>query len=426
MKNNLTFFLSTLISLLISSSISAQGTCITTSTTAAQGYLSVGIKTTFETLANGTDVKITYQLLDVDKTVDIAYLWNPAPNFFEVQMTNVGVNTFSITLNNQAGIITKACKFVINGGGQIESNYLDYEVNTDCSATNDVIAPDTFTASTGATTAFSIELLLNANDASGDVVYRVNYNGIQKAISAPAGVEKSFLITGLDASTNYNFNVTASDLAGNQAANNPILLSESTIEDTSTDCEGTSDDAEQGTSFAIGYNYSFVTTGTDVIFTFELLDTDKIGVIAYLWRAPPQFLETQMDNVSGTNIFTKTVNNQTVGEVVNYACKFAYQGGLSITKYFSYEVGEDCSLGTEDFETMMLRVFPNPTMKNWRITNNTSITSVVLYNVFGKQIISIEPNSTEVEINASLLNSGIYFAKIEGKNRYETMKLIKK
>lgn len=424
MKNKLVYYASIVVFLLIGASLNAQGTCITTSTTAAQGSLSVGIKTTYETLANGTDVTITFELLDTDKTVDLAYLWN-APVFSEIEMTNVGANTFSITLNNQSGIISKACKFVINGGGQIESNYIDYEVNTDCAATNDVTAPDSFTASVGASTAFSVEMLLNANDASGTVVYNVAYNGLVKAISAPAGTQESFIITGLEPLTDYNFNVTASDLAGNQAANNPITLLGSTLEDTSTDCEGTSDDAEQGTSFAIGYNYSFVTQGTDIEFTFELLDTDKIGVVAYLWRAPPEFLETQMDNTPGTNIFTKTVTNQTIGETVSYACKFAYQGGLSITKYFSYEVGDDCSLGTEDFNATMFKVFPNPTIDNWNITSNTLISSVVVYNILGKHISTLTPNSNDAVISTVNIKSGVYFAKIEGINGSKTVKLIK-
>ena len=212
-------------------------------------------------------------------------------------------------------------------------------------------------------------------------------------------------------------------MAGNQAANNPITLLGSTLEDTSTDCEGTSDDAEQGTSFAIGYNYSFVTQGTDVEFTFELLD--KIGVVAYLWRAPPEFLETQMDNTPGTNIFTKTVTNQTIGETVSYACKFAYQGGLSITKYFSYEVGDDCSLGTEDFNATMFKVFPNPTIDNWNITSNTLISSVVVYNILGEQISTLTPNSNDAVISTVNIKSGVYFAKIEGINGSKTVKLIK-
>lgn len=424
MKNRLLVCLSIIMLLITSTTLNAQGTCITTSTSAAQGSLSVGIKTTYETLANGTDVTITFELLDSDKTVDLAYLWNLAP-FSEIEMTNIGVNTFSITLNNQSGIITKACKFVINGGGQIDSNYIDYEVNTDCSATNDVTAPDSFTASVGASTAFSVELLLNANDTSGTIAYNVTYNGIEKSISAPSGVQKSFLIAGLDSSTDYSFNVTASDLAGNQAANNPIVLLGSTIADVSTDCEGTSADAEQGTSFAIGYNYSFITQGNDVVFTFELLDTDKIGVVAYLWRSPPEFLETQMDNVAGTNIFTKTVTNQTIGETVIYACKFAYQGGLSITKYFSYEVGDDCSLGTKDFDAWSFKVFPNPTNDNWNITGNTIISSVLVYNILGKHVVTLTPNTNDFVISTANITSGVYFAKIKGNNGSKTVKLIK-
>ena len=52
---------------------------------------------------------------------------------------------------------------------------------------------------------------------------------------------------------------------------------------------GTENKASQGV-FS-GYNYSFVTNGSSVTFTFELLDKDKTGVVAYLWRKSP-FAET--------------------------------------------------------------------------------------------------------------------------------------
>lgn len=427
MKKLIILYFGIAMCLFLSFNINAQGTCITTSTTATEGSLTVGLKTTFETLANGTDVTITFELLDVDKTIDVAYLWNPPPAFSETQMTNIGVNKFSITLSGQTGIITKACKMVINGGGQIVSNYIDYEVNTDCSGTADVIAPDSFTASVGAITAFSVELLLNANDASGTVAYNVTYNGNEKAISAPAGSQKAFLISGLDPLTSYNFNVSASDLVGNLAANNPIVLPATTLEDTSTACDGTSTDAEQGTSFAIGYNYTFETQGTDVVFTFELLDTDKIDVVAYLWRAPPDFLETQMDNTPGTNIFTKTVTNQTPGEIINYACKFAYQGGLSITKYFAYEVGDNCVLGTEDFELNSFNAFPNPASDSWTVkSNNINISSIHVLDILGKNVLSLTPNKREVKIDVTGLLSGIYFAKINTGSGIKNVKFIKK
>ena len=54
-----------------------------------------------------------------------------------------------------------------------------------------------------------------------------------------------------------------------------------------------------------------------------------------------------MTNVSG-KIFTKTINGQTVGSTIKYACKFAFEGGLAVTKYFSYVVGDNCSSQPSD------------------------------------------------------------------------------
>lgn len=62
------------------------------------------------------------------------------------------------------------------------------------------------------------------------------------------------------------------------------------------------------------------------------------------------FTEYQMTNVSG-NMFTYTITNQTIGSVINYVVKFAYAGGLSVTNYISYTVGENCSLGIESPNT---------------------------------------------------------------------------
>ena len=42
-----------------------------------------------------------------------------------------------------------------------------------------------------------------------------------------------------------------------------------------------------------------------------------------------------MTNTSGL-VFTKTLGGFTQGETISYACKFAFAGGLAVTKYFSY------------------------------------------------------------------------------------------
>ena len=55
------------------------GICITTSNQASEGSFSVGYKVTYETLANETDVQITYTLLDTDKQGLVAFLQQETP-----------------------------------------------------------------------------------------------------------------------------------------------------------------------------------------------------------------------------------------------------------------------------------------------------------------------------------------------------------
>ena len=110
-------------------------------------------------------------------------------------------------------------------------------------------------------------------------------------------------------------------------------------------CKETSAESQQG-NFSTGYKVSFETVGTSVTISFELLDTDKAGVVAYLWKQSP-FGESQMENESGL-IFSKTISGFTIGETISYACKFAYAGGLSATKYFSYVVGNNCTGSSSD------------------------------------------------------------------------------
>jgi hypothetical protein len=92
-------------------------------------------------------------------------------------------------------------------------------------------------------------------------------------------------------------------LAGNQAAINPIVRITTTSSQLS--CSATDTAAQEGL-FNVGYNYSFETIGSDVKINFELLDTDKVGVVAYLRKQSP-FSEIQMANVSG-KIFTQIIS----------------------------------------------------------------------------------------------------------------------
>jgi endo-1,3(4)-beta-glucanase len=403
---------------IVNVTIAAAMVCVETSKVAQQGTFSIGYKSTFETV--GTNVYVTFELLDTDKSGVIAYLWKQSP-FGETQMVNVSWKIFTATLTGQTmgTTINYACKFAYAGGLSV-TKYVSYVVGSNCGSTNDTQAPTNFTASIGAITGSSVELLLNANDNSGTVVYNVNYGANSSSTSSASGVQKSFLITGLSPNTNYNFSVLASDLVGNVAVNNPIVLNATTSANTNTECAGTASEASQGT-FSVGYKYAFQTIGTDVKITFELLD-DKTGVIAYLWKQSP-FAETSMTNVSG-KIFSKTITGQTVGSTISYAVKFAFAGGLSVTKYLSYTVGNSCSLGVENPSEIKQLAYPNPVENSLQLQLFDDQNQITLTDILGRKVLEDVVKSTHT-IDMSALKSGIYFLKINNSLGVENLKIIK-
>lgn len=83
------------------------------------------------------------------------------------------------------------------------------------------------------------------------------------------------------------------------------------------------------------------------------------------------------------------------------------------------------TLGTEEFEISDFSVYPNPSQNNWTIKSNRLVSSVQLFDVLGKQVLSLNPDSPLVNIDASSLSKGMYFANINTNGTNNTIKLIK-
>ncbi|WP_264549280.1 family 16 glycosylhydrolase [Flavobacterium sp. N2820] len=281
----------------------------------------------------------------------------------------------------------------------------------------DTQIPTNFTATVGNITSSSVELLLNANDDSGTIVYDVAYGSLTNSSAGTSGVQKSLVISGLSPNTNYTFSVAASDVTGNDAVNNSIVLNATTLD--VTGCSGTDTVAQQG-SFSIGYNYAFETIGTDVKITFEMLDTDKVGVVAYLWKQSP-FTETPMTNVSG-NIFTHTITGQTIGATINYAVKFAYANGLSVTAYFPYVVGNNCALDQVDYNEFINFTFTNPARDFIQITSKYKIDKVEMYSIIGNKVLDTQVNTNTIDV--SNVAEGIYVLTIYSGNQKSNKKIV--
>lgn len=91
--------------------------------------------------------------------------------------------------------------------------------------------------------------------------------------------------------------------------------------------------------------------------------------------------------------------------------------------YFS----EVSTLGVNDFAVSSFKVYPNPTGDHWTIrTANVNITSINVFDILGKSVLSLKPNSSNVNIDGSNLKAGLYFANIKTIHGMSSLKLIKK
>lgn len=73
-----------------------------------------------------------------------------------------------------------------------------------------------------------------------------------------------------------------------------------------------------------------------------------------------------------------------------------------------------------------LKVYPNPAVNEWTISaKDISISNINVFDVLGKNVITLSPNANKATINGTGLKSGIYFAKINTDKGTSSIKLIK-
>jgi beta-glucanase (GH16 family) len=369
------------------------------------------------------------QATDISQNYHI-YSMNWSPNQITFLLDGVVFYTYNPAVKNASTWPFNADQYLLlniaMGGfaGTIPSSFVQSSMIIDYvrvyqNTAVDSQAPSNFVASVGAVTGSSVELFMNANDNSGTIAYTISYSGGTFTIYNPSGSQKSVVIDNLASNTNYSFTITAADMAGNPVANNPIVLNATTT--SNPVCNGFDTQASEG-SFTLGYNYSFQTIGNDVKITIQLLD-NKVGLVAFLRRQSP-FNETQMTNVSGQT-FSHTITGQTIGATITYAVKFAFAGGLSVTKYISYVVGNNCSLGIEETTQLEQQVYPNPVDNLLYLQLSDAQNYITLTDVLGKTHIKEMVNSNDT-IDMSSLKPGIYFLRVENSYGIKNIKIVKK
>lgn len=82
-------------------------------------------------------------------------------------------------------------------------------------------------------------------------------------------------------------------------------------------------------------------------------------------------------------------------------------------------------LSTNDFYQNNVTVYPNPSNSNWTFSTKETIEFIEILDVLGKSVLKSTYKSDNILLNASQLNSGIYFARITTSKGIKTIKLVK-
>jgi hypothetical protein len=110
-----------------------------------------------------------------------------------------------------------------------------------------------------------------------------------------------------------------------------------------------------------------------------------------------------------------------------YQYNFVDSGGRGTVFIDNIYFTNETNLSVNDIDLASIKVSPNPTSSSWNIkTSNHVISSVRVFNVLGKNIMSLSPNSNNFSIDSNNLKAGLYFAQIstlEGKT--SSIKLVR-
>ena len=260
----------------------------------------------------------------------------------------------------------------------------------------------------------NIEISASASDVDGQII---NVDFYQNNILI-ASVNQAPYTTSWFPRTfgDYVLTAVATDNGDATSTSNPVSLTVQPVKS----CSETLKEALQ-VSFSMGYKYTFETVGNRVNITFELLD-DKIGVVAYLWKQTP-FTELAMTKISD-KVFTTTLNGLEIGSTITYACKFAFAGGMAVTKYISYQVGKDCSsTGIKKVINNELFFSPNP-VRDWLyISLPPGISELSIY-ISGEKVLE-QTISENQNINIKHLLSGLYIIRAHTDKEIYSGKILK-
>jgi beta-glucanase (GH16 family) len=339
-------------------------------------------------------------------------------------------------------------------------------------------APSLLSATKGAITYNSVELLLKGLDNSGTVYYDISYNGNKVTTNATSGVQLSTTLTGLASGTTYNFSVVARDASGN-VSGSPIVVSATTAPPFNTaekidydnygydwantlfanaDCSPTlysvvTNPDETGLNYSshcakyivkstasdwagvwtsnIG-QFTFTTenckvklmVNKDVISNFDLKFENSDGSVSVERKVSNTLLNQWEELTFDFSPFIgKTVNRIVIIPDFTTARKVGsvnYWDEISFTNKVVTDNEVDKQLADN------VEIYPNPVRNQLHVKAEQEIKRVIILSLLGQTLKTEDVSNNETDIDMSPIVPGNYFVTVELANgKTSTQKIVK-
>ncbi|MEI8084608.1 MAG: T9SS type A sorting domain-containing protein [Paludibacter sp.] len=376
-----------------------------------------------------------------------------------------------------AGIFTSNITGLSSG---VKYYVRSYATNTEGTAygaevsftTTDTEIPTAFSATKGAVTTSSVELLLNATDNSGAISYTVSYGAGPTVVTTTgvSGNQKSLVISALTSATSYTFIVTAKDASANEAANSPISVlattgSEPVAPTPTVDAAnviGIYSDAytcvantfqwwaaSSGSDIVTSGNNSKKITsnncfGTQLAVLQDVSLMTKLHVDIYPTTATTMSIGIVAPAGKESKLAQTLIANQWNGFDISLAALKTANATIDLTKVTQvgfWSVNGTFYLdnilfytGTYNFATSTSEVtasneiscYPNPVIDKLTIKANSEISQVVVSNLLGQNVKSITVNGLDKTFDLNTVSQGNYFVTVKLANgQLSTRKIVK-
>jgi endonuclease I len=301
-------------------------------------------------------------------------------------------------------------------------------------------------------TANSIQLNWTASTDNNSVT---SYDIYQDGVNSYSAPTNNFTVTGLNAETNYCFNIVALDQAGNastqslQACNTTLTAGANGTDCNVEDFENIG--SNQGNyslrtwndSNGLTWNATDARTDQSIISKSITVRNGELTAPTISGGIGNLTVSTKRVFGGSTGTFNVLINGSNVGTVgfgnqdeiiTTTLSNINIEGNIQVVldkNGDSNRVAIDnlswtcyTTLSNSNIDVNKITIYPNPLNNDLLFINSKTNLNISIYTILGKEVFNAKSSKSKNHINLTSLQAGIYLIKLEGNNRISTKKLI--